>query len=78
MRTYFSQNEHVNTRCVLYTESFFIFSQIFGLKFGVRIIHGRALYTGKYGIFKLGIISQKCTLYKNDQKKCPHEDLDTN
>ena len=26
-------------------------------------------------ILKLGNISQKCILYKNDQKKCPHKDF---
>ena len=27
-------------------------------------------------ILKLRNSSQKCILYKNDQKKCPHENLD--
>ena len=29
-------------------------------------------------ILKLSNISQKCILYKIDQKKCPHKDLYTN
>ena len=30
----------------------------------------------KNTILKLRNISQKCILYKNDYKKCPHEDID--